>query len=117
MGACKPKAPASPIFRPCPDRNGAGIRLEGEGFELSVLPWEEEHAATRKDLGLQAKPAALPCILISDGVVLRDNLPIVDFDRARLQKELRSRGLRAGDVFLMTVDGNGKITFIPREKK
>ena len=90
--------------------------LETDG-ELSVLPWEEEHAATRKDLGLQAKPAALPCILISDGVVLRDNLPIVGYNRARLQKELRDRGLRAGDVFLMAVDGNGKITFIPREKK
>ena len=90
--------------------------LETDG-ELSVLPWEKEQGVTRKDLSLKPAPAALPCILISDGVVMKDNLHAVGFDGQRLRKELQDRGLRIKDVFLMTADDSGTIKVIQREKK
>ncbi len=90
--------------------------LETDG-ELSVLPWEDAQGVSRKDLGLRAAPASLPVILISDGVVLKDNLSAAGFDRARLGAELRARGKNVKDVFLLTADETGKLTMIPREKQ
>ena len=87
--------------------------LETDG-ELSVLLNSEAQAVTAGDLKLQKSPAQLRYTLISDGVVLWDNLRRCGLDRAGLRKALA--GIRVKDVFLLTSDPEGKLELTRREK-
>jgi hypothetical protein len=49
--------------------------------------------------------------------LLRENLKKSGFDRAWLDVELRHRGLRQRDVFLMRVDAHGSVLLIQKEEK
>lgn len=90
--------------------------LETDG-ELSVLPYPEYQPVKIRDCGLKPGKSELPNTLISDGKLLRENLKKSGFDRAWLDVELRHRGLRQRDVFLMRVDAHGSILLIRKEKK
>lgn len=87
--------------------------LETDG-ELSVLLNSEAQAVTARDLKLQKSPAQLRYTLISDGIVLWDNLQRCGLDRAGLRKALA--GIRVKDVFLLTSDPEGKLELTRREK-
>ena len=89
--------------------------LETDG-ELSVLPDPQLRPVKAKDLDLPSEPAVLPYTLISDGVLLRGNLRDTGCTREWIRAELRRRGLRRRDVFLMTVDRTGKVQLIRKEK-
>lgn len=90
--------------------------LETDG-ELSVLPYPEYQPVKIRDCGLKPGESELPYTLISDGKLLRDNLKKSGFDRSRLDGELRRRGLRRRDVFLMTADRSGSVLLIRKERK
>lgn len=90
--------------------------LETDG-ELSVLSYPKYQSVTVGDLSLPGSPAELPFPLISGGVLLRHNLKDAGYDRAWLDRELRSRALRVSDVYLMTVDRTGNVSVIRKEKK
>ena len=87
--------------------------LETDG-ELSVLLNAEAQPVTAGDLKLQKRPAQLRYTLISDGVILRDNLRRCGLDRAGLRRALA--GVRVKDVFLLTSDPEGKLELIRREE-
>lgn len=90
--------------------------LETDG-ELSVLPYPEYQPVKIRDCGLKPGESELPYTLISDGKLLRENLKKSGFDRAWLDGELRRRGLRRRDVFLMTADRSGSVLLIRKERK
>lgn len=90
--------------------------LETDG-ELSVLPDPEYQPVKIRDCGLRPGKSELPYTLISDGKLLRENLKKSGFDRPWLDGELRSRGLRQRDVFLMTADSSGSVLLIRKERK
>ncbi len=90
--------------------------LETDG-ELSVLPYPKYQSVTAGDLSLPGGQADLPFPLISGGVVLRHNLKDAGYDKIWLDRELRSRGLREKDVYLMTADRAGKVLVIRKEKR
>ena len=87
--------------------------LETDG-ELSVLPYARFRPPDAEQAGIPVPDSRLPFTLISDGVVLKDNLRRCGFDRARLRAALG--GNRPRDVFLMTADRDGTVFCIPREK-
>ncbi len=89
--------------------------LETDG-ELSVMLRGEHRPVCLKDLGLPAGDSELPRTLISDGVILRHNLRPAGYTRADLLRELRLRGCRVRDVFLMTAGPNGTGLFVRKEK-
>ena len=90
--------------------------LETDG-ELSVMLFPAHQNASRGDLGAELSPAALYYNVISDGVVLDENLRRVGRDRAWLRKELADRGVRAAEVFLLAVDSAGSVRFVGRDRK
>ena len=90
--------------------------LENSG-QLSILPWARQRPPTAEELGLTPEEDELPFILINDGRIVRRNLAHSGRNEAWLQKELRRTGHSAGEIFLLTVDGSGKVLCIPKEAK
>ncbi len=88
--------------------------LETDG-ELSVMSYPAFQTASRSDVGAPLSPASLFYHVISDGVVLTDNLRRAGFDRSWLREELARRGVRTKDVFLLSVDSSGSVRFVRRE--
>ena len=54
--------------------------------------------------------------LVIDTVILKDNLKRLGLSEEWLKKQLKARGGRLDEVFLMTVNDNGNISFIKKEK-
>ena len=88
--------------------------LENSG-QLSVLPWARAKPPTAEDLGLTLEEDALPTVLINDGRVLRNNLRLCGRDEVWLQKILKQEHCTTKEVFLLTVDENGKTLCVPKE--
>lgn len=89
--------------------------LETDGT-LSVLPYAKFSPATPEQMNIAAPDNGLPVCVISDGRVLNDNLTLLGRDEKWLRAQVRKRGCeRIGDVYLMTVDGSGKIYFAKKE--
>jgi len=88
--------------------------LENSG-QLSVLPWVKAKPPTAEDLGLTLEEDALPTVLINDGRVLRNNLRLCGRDEVWLQKILKQEHCTTKEVFLLTVDENGKTLCVPKE--
>lgn len=90
--------------------------LETDG-ELTVMLYAKNRPVTLRDCDLKGAEGELPFTLISNGVLLRQNVKDSGYSDAQLRKELRQRGCRVKDVFLMTVDRSGKLLFVRKEKK
>ncbi|MBR3641281.1 MAG: DUF421 domain-containing protein [Oscillibacter sp.] len=89
--------------------------LENSG-QLSVLPQSSVQPLTARALGIAARDdVSLPVIVVSDGTVLRKNLAACGRDRAWLDAALKKERLAAKEVFLLTVDENGKTLCIAKE--
>ena len=67
------------------------------------------------DLGLTLEEESLPTVLINDGRVLRNNLRLCGRDEVWLQKILKQEHCTTKEVFLLTVDENGKTLCVPKE--
>lgn len=74
--------------------------LETNG-ELSVFPY--------------GKPQSLPVAVIEDGVLLKDNLAAAGKDSLWLTEELHRHGASREDTLYLTVDADGKVTWIGKE--
>lgn len=90
--------------------------LETDG-ELSVMLYPEYEPLSVRLAGVKPKQTELPYTIISDGKLMRDNLQKSGFDRKWLQKTLRKQGCEARQVFLLTVDREGKTQLIRKEKE
>ena len=90
--------------------------LETTG-RISVVPVAEEQPVTAKDLGLTVAEPGLPLILISDGHILHRNLRARGLSLNWLNQQLAGRQMKAGEVFLLTVDENDRIYCAPKEGK
>ena len=88
--------------------------LENSG-QLSVLPWAKAKPPAAEDLGLTLEEESLPTVLINDGRVLRNNLRLCGRDEVWLQKILKQEHCTTKEVFLLTVDENGKTLCVPKE--
>jgi uncharacterized membrane protein YcaP (DUF421 family) len=90
--------------------------LETSG-QVSVLPYTKDSPATPKALGLEiSDDVTLPISVIVDGRVLEEELANAGYDDAWLTKQLRARRLTSPrQVFLLTVDQQGKVTCVTKE--
>lgn len=89
--------------------------LETDG-ELTVMLYPQYENATRGDVGAKFTRAGIFYNVITDGVLLEENLIRAGLDRKWLQKELKSRGLRVRDVFLLATDGGRNLRLVKRER-
>ena len=90
--------------------------LETSGH-LSVLPYAGHQSPSARQLGLPVEDnVSLPTVLISDGRLLRRNLPASGKDEAWLRAELARQGAEsAEDVFFLSVDERGAVVCLLRE--
>ncbi|WP_295856910.1 DUF421 domain-containing protein [uncultured Oscillibacter sp.] len=90
--------------------------LENSG-QLSVLPWPSAQPPAARDLGVSPEDGvSLPVILINDGRLITQNLQRCGRDPKWLRAQLKRQGLSDHrQVFLMTVDEQGKTVCIPKE--
>ena len=88
--------------------------LETDG-ELSVMLRPERKPATAEAQGVAVEPASLPFTIVTDGKLMRQNLALSGYDLRWLRRELHRRKLAIRDLFLFTVDSNGKIVAVRKE--
>ncbi len=91
--------------------------LENNG-RVSVLMKATEMPVTAGQMGQHPTDPGLPVILINDGRLITDNLASRGLDDVWLQKQLEVHHVRRADqVFLLTVDENNTVYFVPKEAK
>ena len=88
--------------------------LETNG-NLSVFPYPKERPATAKEAGVQASKQYMPLTIVSDGVLLKENLEKAGKNQLWLNRVLTQRGTTLENTWYLTVDGSDKIVFYPRE--
>lgn len=91
--------------------------LENSG-QLSILPWPGTQPPSAEDLGVKvADSISLPIVLVNDGRLIARNLKQCGKSTQWLEKQVRRQGLNDyRDVFLLTLDGGGKIYCLPKER-
>ncbi|NCE64348.1 DUF421 domain-containing protein [Pseudoflavonifractor sp. 524-17] len=91
--------------------------LETNG-QLSVLLRAEEQPITVKQMNHKAEEPGLPLPLINDGRVIEPNLRVRGLSRAWLDDCLAQHNARRPEeVFLLTVDEQGKVYFAAKEEQ
>lgn len=91
--------------------------LETNG-KLSLILSPSQQPATAGQLGVQVQSEDYPSIVVCDGRVLEANLRHLGFDRAWLDKQLRSRGASSPrQVFLMTASSAGPVYYAAKEER
>ena len=89
--------------------------LETNG-QLSLLPYADQKPPTARDMDVPVSDAGLPVVLINDGRLLSENLKRRGLDETWLHKRLEEQKARSvKEVFLLTVDEQGKICFVRKE--
>jgi uncharacterized membrane protein YcaP (DUF421 family) len=88
--------------------------LETNG-DLSVFLYPAERPATAREAGIHPDKQDLPVTIIDDGRLLRKNLPLIKKDENWVQRILRSHGSTIRQTFLLTVDSEDHIIWLPRE--
>ena len=88
--------------------------LETNG-NLSVFLYPKDKPASAKEAGIQTKKQYLPITIISDGVLLTENMKKAKKDPLWVQKILQQKGSTLQDTWLLTVDGSDKVLFYRKE--
>ena len=73
------------------DLSGVKYAILETGGQISILPYTKYKPACAKDAGVKVEDAQLPVTVISDGHVLRENLPKLGKPRAWVDEVLRKR--------------------------
>lgn len=91
--------------------------LETSG-QLSVVQNTEELPLTPKQMGIQPKKeAALPTLLINDGILLKDNLEKAKLNEQWLRQVLSQHGAKSPrQVFYLSVDSGKQPLLIMKER-
>lgn len=90
--------------------------LETNG-QLSTLLYGKDQPAPAKDAGQKVSEVELPITLISDGKLLRENLPLAKHGEAWVREQLAFRKCGVEQVLLMTVDTAGRIIFVKKNEE
>ncbi len=89
--------------------------LETNG-KLSTILYPQYQPATAEQMGVSPALTSLPLVIISDGQLLTHNLIAAGQSREWLEKVLADRKLnRIEDVFLLSLDKDGKIFYVRKE--
>jgi len=88
--------------------------LETNG-KLSTFLFPAFNPPTSNDLHIKTGELSFPVAVISDGIILSDNLLYLGLDSKWLHRELN--GSNPKNVFLMTVTEAGAVVIVPKERK
>ena len=88
--------------------------LETNG-NLSVFPYPAEVAPSAKDLQIHPKERYLPITIVSDGILLDENLALSGRDGDWLKKTLGDYRATVAGTWLLTVDKAGHVLWLGKE--
>lgn len=88
--------------------------LETNG-NLSVFLYPQYQPVTVAEAGIVPEPQHLPYTIIADGYLYQENLKLSGRNEKWLEKELRKHHANTSTTFLLTVDGGGKVLWLPKE--
>ena len=88
--------------------------LETDG-NLSVFPYASFRPASAQEAQVKTKPQSLPITVICDGKLLEKNLSLSGRSKAWVDRVLKERKSSIRKTCLLTVDGNGRVYFCPKE--
>lgn len=89
--------------------------MEKDG-KITVLPKPQYRPLTPNDLGITVSDSGLSHIIISNGVINRHGLSVIQKDKKWLEIYLKHKNLSVSDIFLMTSTDSGKIFMVPKKK-
>ncbi len=90
--------------------------IEPDG-KMTVIPKSENRPLTASDLNIKIKSDKLSHVLISGGIINEHGLEITKKSREWVIKELSKKKCSPKDVFLMTLNSDGKANIIMKEKR
>lgn len=89
--------------------------LETNG-KVSVILYANQRPVSAEQMDLFPDDTGLPMVIINDGRLQADNLKARGFNDEWLRKRLGEHGVSSvRDVFLMTVDEQNRVYFVPKE--
>ena len=83
---------------------------------VSVLLKPEFRNLTPKDLNIKCEEDALPCLVISDGDIVKDEFYVCNMSEKKIKDILKKEKIKLNDVLIMTADKHGR-TFIVQKNK
>ena len=84
---------------------------------ISVLLKPEKRTASAEDVNAAADDAGLECAVIMDGRVISDGLSECGISEKKLEKIIKETGLSKEEIFLLTVDRNGRVLAVRKDEK
>lgn len=88
--------------------------LETNG-NLSVLLKPQNRQVTVKDAGLKSEADVIPMLIVSDGIIIKEGLKLINKDEKFIQKILKIRKIELKDVFLLTADCDGNYNLVKKD--
>ena len=90
--------------------------LETSG-QITVIPKPNKRATTPEDFNIIPDYEGISYDLVIDGVVMKQNLEILDKDYNWLSKQLEPYNIKPEDALVVTIDGKGNFFCQAKEKK
>ncbi len=84
---------------------------------VSIKLKKKADFVTPDDLEIAVGEEALPCLIISDGKVVRRDFSLCNMTDEKLEKVLKKNNLKVSEVFLMTADKQGNTNIVKKESK
>ena len=82
---------------------------------VSVLEKPQHWIPDAEEMGVAIEDNKLETVVISDGKLLRDGMELCQTDSEQVKRLLEESGVRAEEVFLMTLDGKGNYQIVRKE--
>ena len=82
---------------------------------ISVLEKPQNRVPTAQDLGVTIGDNKLEAVVVCDGELLDDGLKLCSGSRIQVDNILQENNAKLSEVFILTLDGNGKYNLIAKE--
>ena len=82
---------------------------------ISVLEKPQNRVPTAQDLGVTIDDNKLEAVVVCDGELLDDGLKLCSGSRKQVDNILQENNAKLSEVFILTLDGNGKYNLIAKE--
>ena len=86
--------------------------------KITVIPKAEYENAKLTNLGIKAEDEGLAITIIEDGKLVTDNIKLMNLQKKFIINQLKKAKIKVlKDVFVMTLDNNGKVYIQPKYGK
>lgn len=103
----------------CPSISDVEYAVMESNGALSIIPKAGKKNLTAEDMSIEKERESMPVVLITDGILYRNNIETAGWNEAQLKEALSSNGIsRYKDVFLAFCDEHSRLhIFMPNEKE